>query len=629
MRTPTRAAAHSLLALSAVLCGFAGAGAAPAAAETLTQKSLPAGCIGEAPCTVGVETFMTQSVAVSPDGRHAYAVAWMNGALTIFDRLADGTLRQKPGIPGCFSSRAGELLPGFCAPVTAMRGAFSVAVSPDGRNVYVASLLSHSVAIFDRAADGTLTQKPGSAGCISDSGVVCADGVGLVGAQAVGISPDGASVYVAAAESGAIAVFDRAADGALTQKSGLDGCISESGSGPCADGRALTAAHGLATSRDGTSVYVVSADGVAVFDRHADGTLTQKIDEAGCVSETVGGGICALGRGLTSPSAVAVSPDGSGVYVSAGRIVPTEPIFGPAVPEPTVGVVAVFDRGAGGALTQKPGAAGCIATPSVATCADGRGLALTTGVALSPDGTSVYVLSRSYYRDYGVFFDGPGSIANFDRSADGSLTQPAGAAGCVSDAGAGDACSDAYAYTLHAPASLAISPDGLNAYVALAGGLAIFDRGAPRTLPPPPPPPPPPAPDVTGPALRGLAIGPARLRARARGDAVVARGGAKVSFRLSEPSIVRFRIQHITAGRRAGGRCAAPSRSNRGGRLCNRYHYEQGGFVHAGPAGANALRISGRLQGRRLARGRYRLRAVARDGAGNRSLTKTARFTIV
>ena len=102
-----------------------------------------------------------------------------------------------------------------------------------------------------------------------------------------------------------------------------------------------------------------------------------------------------------------------------------------------------------------------------------------------------------------------------------------------------------------------------------------------------------------------------------------------MTFRLSEPSIVRFRIQRIVAGRRTGGRCAAPSRSNRGGRRCDRYRYLKGGLVHAGPAGANALRISGRLEGRRLARGRYRLRAVARDGAGNRSLTKTARFTIV
>ena len=76
MRTTTRAAARPLLALSAVLFGLAVVGAAPAAAQTLTQKPLPAGCIGEAPCTVGIETYMTQSVAVSPDGRHAYAVAW-------------------------------------------------------------------------------------------------------------------------------------------------------------------------------------------------------------------------------------------------------------------------------------------------------------------------------------------------------------------------------------------------------------------------------------------------------------------------------------------------------------------------------------------------------------------------
>jgi hypothetical protein len=45
----------------------------------------------------------------------------------------------------------------------------------------------------------------------------------------------------------------------------------------------------------------------------------------------------------------------------------------------------------------------------------------------------------------------------------------------------------------------------------------------------------------------------------------------------------------------------------------------KGSFVHAGDTGANALRFMGRLRGRTLKRGKYRLVAVAVDAAGNRS----------
>jgi DNA-binding beta-propeller fold protein YncE len=44
----------------------------------------------------------------------------------------------------------------------------------------------------------------------------------------VAVSPDGHSVYVASGGSNAIAIFDRdTATGELTQKQGMDGCISE------------------------------------------------------------------------------------------------------------------------------------------------------------------------------------------------------------------------------------------------------------------------------------------------------------------------------------------------------------------------------------------------------------------
>ena len=77
------------------------------------------------------------------------------------------------------------------------------------------------------------------------------------------VSPDGTSAYAASGDSGAVAVFDRAADGTLTQKAGLAGCISEDGSGgDCIDGKALDGAAWVTVSPDGRSVYVASGTAV-------------------------------------------------------------------------------------------------------------------------------------------------------------------------------------------------------------------------------------------------------------------------------------------------------------------------------------------------------------------------------
>ena len=91
------------------------------------------------------------------------------------------------------------------------------------------------------------------------------------GAFGLATSAAGKSAHVASFESGRVAVFDRdLATGGLTHRPGTAGCISENGSGGLwQDGLALAAAHGIATSADGKSVYVTSlvSDAVAVFDR--------------------------------------------------------------------------------------------------------------------------------------------------------------------------------------------------------------------------------------------------------------------------------------------------------------------------------------------------------------------------
>ena len=92
--------------------------------------------------------------------------------------------------------------------------------------------------------------------------------------------------------------------------------------------------------------------------------------------------------------------------------------------------------------------------------------------------------------------------------------------------------------------------------------------------------------------------------------AVVRRGGRPVfvRFSLSEPAVVTLRFE-----RAHGGRWVAV----------------RGALRHPGKVGVNRLRLSGRLRGRLLPAGRYRLSAVARDAAGNASVVRRARLRVV
>jgi uncharacterized repeat protein (TIGR01451 family) len=430
------------LVVVVAVAGLALPASAAASLGELTQKAGTAGCISETgsggACADGMALNNATSVTVSPDGKSAYATGSNSAAVVVFDRAADGALTQKAGTAGCISGFGG-----LCADGRALASATSVAVSPDGKSAYVASVGDDSVAVFDRAADGTLTQKGGPAGCTSDSGHLglCVDGFTLDFAISVTVSPDGKSVYVASAISDGVAVFDRAADGTITQTGSL--------TGPGMDD-----ANSVTVSPDGTSVYVVGAasDAVAVLDRAANGTLTQKAGTDGCVDE-VGTVFCADGEALDQASGVTVSPDGKSVYVASQGS----------------GAVAVFDRAANGTLTQKAGAAGCISeTGNGGACADGKALVTANSVTVAPDGASVYVTSPT-----------SGAVAVFDRAANGTLTQKAGTPGCISETGSSGTCADGKA--LDAVVSVTVSPDGTSVYTGAetSDAVAVFDRERP------------------------------------------------------------------------------------------------------------------------------------------------------
>ncbi len=186
-----------------------------------------------------------------------------------------------------------------------------MAVSPDGKNVYVTSSASNAVVRLNRnTTTGAITQPAGAGGCVSETGAgPCGDGHALDGPGRVAVSPDGKNLYVAVPYSDAVVRLDRdTATGAITQPAGAAGCISETGAGPCVDGHALKIAVSVAVSPDGKSVYVTSPRGdqfgsaaVVRLNRNTTtGAIAQPAGTAGCVSE-YGAGPCADGHALNEP----------------------------------------------------------------------------------------------------------------------------------------------------------------------------------------------------------------------------------------------------------------------------------------------------------------------------------------
>lgn len=376
-----------------------------------------------------------------------------------------GVLTQLPGLAACISQNGTG---GDCADGRGLREAWGVAISPDGENVYVASL-GNSVAIFARdKATGTLVQLPEWDGCYSDDGTDdgaggdCEDGKALRGARAVAVSPDGRHVYVvsgafAGIAPGAVAAFARdRATGALTQLRGRTACISGDGSGGvCTSGRVLLQPQSVAVSPDGRNVYVGSELGLAIFARDVQtGILTQLPGKDGCYTHFPGiDDTCRSAVGIASVWGIAISPDGAYVYTAAFDS----------------GAVAVFARDmSSGALTQLRGIDGCLtddgsgglgsgADGCPGCCTDVRGIeGFATSIAISGDGKSVHVGSFD--------LDPSGGVATFSRDKQtGRLTQLPGLDGCISSGGHGGECAIG---PLLAPMSIALSPDGKSAYVA-------------------------------------------------------------------------------------------------------------------------------------------------------------------
>jgi 6-phosphogluconolactonase len=260
------------------------------------------------------------SIAISPNGQDVYAA---NGASTGAGGLSQYTV-----------GTGGALTPDTTPTVTTGEAPEAVAVSPNGQYVYVAN--------YGTGGPGTVSEYT-----VGTGGMLTADPTPTVSAgdtpYAVVVSPNGEYVYVADSTGDTISQYSVGASGMLTPDSTP---TAPSGLYPSAlamspNGQYLYSANYNATGTGGVSQYTVGTGGMLTPD----------------TTPSVAAG--------EEPGEIAVSPNGRDVYVTN---------YG--------------STGADGLSQYTVGTGGMLSPDTTAAISTGSE---PTGVEVSPDGQYVYV----------------------------------------------------------------------------------------------------------------------------------------------------------------------------------------------------------------------------------------------
>jgi alpha-tubulin suppressor-like RCC1 family protein len=278
-------------------------------------------------------------------------------------------------------------------------------------------------------------------------------------------------------------------------------------------------------------------------------------------------------------------------------------------PTPMPGLTGVLSIGGGGfpeSLMAIEGAAATVSTSSVTFPAQAVGThSAAQTVTLTNNGPAPLAIS-------GDVLTGSAALARSSDTCAGATIA------------AGGTCAVSLTFSPTATggveAALAFSTSASNALPT----VAIKGTGAPAA--------------ETAPVLGSLSLSASAFRAAKSGPSVTAASavGTVLSYTDSQAATATFTVQQvrkgIVRGKGRSRRCvAAPrhmsKRARRKARHCTSYK-ALGSFTHADAAGTNRFRFTGRVRGRALKPGRYRLVAVARS-AGGSSKPQNAGFKIV
>lgn len=355
--------------VTAVVAG-ALASLAPAAIIYLTrleEDSDPPG--GSAEGLNGAHT-----VAPSPDNKNVYVTGIDDDTVVTFKRKSSGALER---VEMDQDPSSGGHAEGLDAPE-------GMAISPDGKHVYVVSVNDNAIVTFKRNKKSgklkrvEMDQDPSSGGH--------ADGLDHV--NSVAVSPDGKHVYTTSSDDDAVVTFKRNKKSGKLKRVEMDQDPSSGGSAEGLDG-----AVGVQVAPNGKHVYVTAFadDTVVTFKRNKRKGKLKRLEEHRDVSS---GG---TSEGLDSAVDSAVSPDDENVYVTADED----------------HAVVTFDRDpATGLLTRTE------EHRDVGAGGSSEGLGGANAVDVSADGTRVYVVGN--VDDALVVFtrDGSGLLTRVEEHSD-------------------------------------------------------------------------------------------------------------------------------------------------------------------------------------------------------------------
>jgi DNA-binding beta-propeller fold protein YncE len=390
------------------------------------------GNAGAAQCAVlpGAPLDDPSSVAVSADGKSVYVVSSRGNSI---ERFSVKDAQGHLRYAGCLNNHGAhkcDTLPG--AP---LNRPVALEVSPDGKSLYVVSWRGESIEEFAVAdARGRLEYR----GCQNKTGAhgcLALPGSPLDLPISLTVSPDSRTVYVMSAETGSIASFSVERSG---ERLAYEGCVAVSEGRGCAAPSQFRGVDHLAISPDGTSAYGIAWSGSLIEHFRVSGQHGQLTFES-----CLGAGSCGVipGFPLQNPAALVMSPDGRSVYVVSAN----------------GNWLAHFSaNGETGGLVYR----GCYDNGGSRGCRKVSGFPLEypLDLAISGDGKSLYVVSAL------------ASLAEFSvTGADGELTYVSSPKGPVS-----------------APKGAVVSPNGTSVYV-ISGNNSVAQfvrtRGstAPRT----------------------------------------------------------------------------------------------------------------------------------------------------